>query len=184
MQKIATFRKNEWVWVLLLLAAAATFFWFTQLRGKPEHFLRAGAEQQFDLVTDHPQLVVHGIPNRSGVITGSRFESTSGRPEASLNADFYDFGSIASTAVVEHKFYIANQGSAPLSIRNAYTTCGCTTAKLSASVIPPGKAAQVTVIFDAGFHRASGSTVRRGLVLETNDPDYPQMEIWVQARVR
>ncbi|NLF66213.1 MAG: DUF1573 domain-containing protein [Chloroflexi bacterium] len=70
-----------------------------------------------------------------------------------------------------------------MTISRAYTTCGCTTAEFSASVIPPGKAATVKVIFDAGFHDAAGQTVRRGVIMENNDPDQSQEEIWVQAAV-
>ena len=39
------------------------------------------------------------------------------------------------------------------------------------------------VTFDAGFHDVSGQTVRRGVIIETNDPDTPQMEVGVQAAV-
>jgi hypothetical protein len=41
----------------------------------------------------------------------------------------------------------------------------------------------VKVIFDAGFHDAAGQTVRRGVIMENNDPDQSQEEIWVQAAV-
>ena len=66
---------------------------------------------------------------------------------------------------------------------SAYTTCGCTTAEISADVIPPGKAVTIELVYDAGFHDTAGQTVRRGLIIESNDPDQPQAEIWVQADV-
>ena len=31
--------------------------------------------------------------------------------------------------------------------------------------------------FDAGFHEAGGQTVRRGVFIENNDPDHPELEI-------
>jgi hypothetical protein len=37
--------------------------------------------------------------------------------------------------------------------------------------------------FDAGFHDSAGQTVRRGVILETNDPEQPQVEMWIQADV-
>jgi hypothetical protein len=95
----------------------------------------------------------------------------------------YDFGRIGPKDVVEKTFVIRNDGDAPLTISRAYTTCGCTTAEFSASVIPPGKVATVKVVFDAGFHDAAGQTVRRGIIIENNDPDQSQTEIWVQAAV-
>ena len=85
--------------------------------------------------------------------------------------------------MVRRKFVIRNEGAAPLTIVRAYTTCGCTTAEFSARVIPPGKLAVVTLIFDAGFHDARGQTVDRGIIIENNDRDNSQAEIWTRAAV-
>lgn len=106
------------------------------------------------------------------------------QPEITVSERFFDFGSVGPTEVVTHDFVIANTGEAPLTISRAYTTCGCTVADFSASVIPPGQVALVTLRFDAGFHDTRGQTIRRGLIIENNDPDQPNAEIWVQASVR
>lgn len=105
------------------------------------------------------------------------------QPKTVVPQSSYDFGRIGPQDVVEHTFIVRNEGEAPLTISRAYTTCGCTTAEFSASVIPPGKVATVRVIFDAGFHDAAGQTVRRGIIIENNDPNQSQAEIWVQAAV-
>jgi hypothetical protein len=105
------------------------------------------------------------------------------QPTVSVPEAHYDFGRIGPTDVVEHTFIVRNDGEAPLTISRAYTTCGCTTAEFSASVIPPGQVATVRVIFDAGFHDTAGQTVRRGIIIENNDPNQSQAEIWVQAAV-
>ena len=105
------------------------------------------------------------------------------QPNITLPETFYDFGSIGAQDVASRTFLVRNTGEAPLTISRAYTTCGCTTAEISAEVIPPGKAVTVELRFDAGFHDSAGQTVRRGVILENNDPDQPQAEIWVQAQV-
>ncbi|MEE9216409.1 MAG: DUF1573 domain-containing protein [Anaerolineales bacterium] len=105
-------------------------------------------------------------------------------PEIQLNEVFYNFGSLGPAEVVTRDFAIANMGEAPLTISRAYTTCGCTTADFTSAVIPPGGVSVVTVRFDAGFHDARGQTVRRGIIIENNDPDRPQTEYWVEASVR
>lgn len=133
-----------------------------------------------EVISSMPVKAFHGSPALPPVQVNAEQGS---RPQAELSGDFYNFGAIDARAVVSHDFLVVNRGDAPLVIRRAYTTCGCTTAEISASVIPPGKAARATIIFDAGFHNTSGQTVRRGLVIETNDAERPQIEIWVQAAV-
>jgi hypothetical protein len=106
------------------------------------------------------------------------------QPAIVVSEKSYDFGSIGPTDVVERTFVIFNTGEAPLTISRAYTTCGCTTANITTRTIPPGKVAVVTITFDAGFHDTAGQTVRRGLIIENNDPRGPKAEIWIQASVR
>lgn len=105
------------------------------------------------------------------------------QPDIVVPETRYDFGRIGPEDKVEKTFIVRNDGDAPLTISRAYTTCGCTTAEFSASVIPPGQVAMVKVVFDAGFHDTAGQTVRRGIIIENNDPDQSQAEIWVQAAV-
>jgi hypothetical protein len=106
------------------------------------------------------------------------------QPAIAVSEKSYDFGSIGLKEVVERNFVIFNTGDGPLTISRAYTTCGCTTAEITARSIPPGKVAAITLTFDAGFHDAAGQTVRRGLIIENNDPRQSQAEIWIQASVR
>lgn len=105
------------------------------------------------------------------------------QPNVTVDEAFHDFGRIGPKDVVTRTFVVRNNGDAPLTISRAYTTCGCTTAEVSADEIPPGKAVTVEMVFDAGFHDSAGQTVRRGVILENNDPDQPQTELWVQAEV-
>lgn len=96
----------------------------------------------------------------------------------------FDFGSIGATDIATQDFVIANIGEAPLTISRAYTSCGCTTADFTSSVIPPGEKAIVTLRLDAGFHDVRGQTVRRDLIIENNDPVNSEMVISVQAAVQ
>jgi hypothetical protein len=105
------------------------------------------------------------------------------QPKIAVPIDYYDFGQIGAKSVVKRKFLVRNEGDAPLTISRAYTTCGCTTADFTARVIPPGKAALVTLVLDAGFHDVRGKTVKRGIVIENNDREKSKAEIWVRASV-
>lgn len=105
------------------------------------------------------------------------------QPILELPVTSYDFGSVGSKDVVRQTFAVWNRGMADLTVVRVYTTCGCTTAELSARVIPPGKAALLTAIFDAGFHEVQGE-VQRGVIIESNDPAQPEAIIKLTASVQ
>lgn len=134
-----------------------------------------------DVVTDQPVLAVHEMEEGPPI---PFLPSSQPQPKIQIPEKNFNFGMIGPQDVVEREFIIRNVGDAPLTISRAYTTCGCTTAEFSATVIPPGKVATIRLIFDAGFHDTSGQTVRRGLIIENNDPQQSKAEIWVQASVR
>ncbi len=130
---------------------------------------------------DRPIHAVHEMGEGPAILFLPRKQA---QPDIQVPEKFYDFGTIGPQDVVEREFIIRNTGNAPLTISRAYTTCGCTTADITASIIPPGKVATVRLLFDAGFHDTTGQTVRRGLIIENNDRDQSQAEIWIQASVR
>lgn len=136
-----------------------------------------------DVVSDSPLHAIHEM-EPSNLASIPFLPKDGPQPKIAIPEDSYSFGSVGLTEVVQHEFAIANVGDAPLTIHRAYTTCGCTTADFTATVIPPGKVSIMTLTFDAGFHDAGGQTVRRGVIIETNDERNPQVEIWTQASVR
>jgi hypothetical protein len=109
-------------------------------------------------------------------------QSSENAPDINLPVTFHNFGAVKQSQVASWDFEIANRGNAMLVISSGYTTCGCTTAELSSADIPPGKSGLVTVYFDPQ-QASPGTVVRRGVILETNDPQHPQVEFWVQASV-
>lgn len=136
-----------------------------------------------DIVYDQPFVAMHEMSAFD--LNSIPFLPEGGpQPKISFSENRHDFGLIGLKDVVTKEFIIANDGDAPLTISKAYTTCGCTTVEISASVIPPGKAALARLVFDAGFHDSGGQTVQRGLIIESNDPAFPETQIWTQATVR
>lgn len=105
------------------------------------------------------------------------------QPRLVIPETTWDFGRVGPTDVVTHTFVLKNEGEAPLTIARIYTTCGCTTAELTARVIPPGKVALLTLIFDAGYHDVRGQRVRRGVIIENNDPRNSEASVWATAFV-
>lgn len=134
-----------------------------------------------DVARTNPMVAVHEMSAGPPI---PFLPSTGPQPQIVTSEDYVDVGSVGPTEVVRLDFVIANTGEAPLTISRAYTTCGCTTAEISSSVIPPGRVAEVALTFDAGYHDTRGQVVRRGLIIENNDPERSIQEIWIQASVR
>jgi hypothetical protein len=162
-----------------LVFISASLYWIAS--GSPAKAARDYRPE--DVSSERPLLAVHEMEpfNPASV----PFLPKDGpQPKIALSETLYNFGSIGLNDVVTMEFVIANQGAAPLTISRAYTTCGCTTAEFTATIIPPGQVSIMNLVFDAGFHFTGGQTVKRGVIIESNDPRNPQTEIWVQASVR
>jgi hypothetical protein len=136
-----------------------------------------------DIIYDLDPLVVGHEMDGSKVDQIVFYPESQPQPQVAVSEDEFDFGLIGATEVISHDFYLQNMGSAPLVISRAYTTCACTTATFSTIVIPPGKAAKVTLTLDAGYHDVRGQRIERGVIIENNDPNMPELEIWTQANV-
>jgi hypothetical protein len=103
-------------------------------------------------------------------------------PKLDLPTSSFDFGQVPKRPDVAHVFAVQNTGQTDLQIWNLVTSCGCTTAQLSSSVIPPGQRADLTVVFDPDFHPTQGETVRL-VWFATNDPTQPWVEVRFTADV-
>jgi hypothetical protein len=104
------------------------------------------------------------------------------QPNVDLPLLRWDWGTIPVIPPVAQTFPIQNTGDEPLIITSVVSSCGCTTASLSSSVIPPGQRADLKVVFDPNFHETVGP-VTRLVWLQTNDPDQPLIEIRLDANV-
>ena len=104
-------------------------------------------------------------------------------PQVDIPKAEYDFGMIPADPPVSYVFAIQNTGATPLTVSNLVTSCGCTTAELSAGVIQPGERADLQVVFDPDFHRTVGP-VTRVVWAMTDDPTQPWIELKVSADVR
>ena len=176
---------KKWDYVILGMAGIVVlaFIYFGILG-----LSRAGQKLQYtpaDVVYGKKIHAVHGMDiDRSPQVLETIPANLSEEPVIRVSESFFDFGEVNSHIVLRRTFVIANTGQSALIIQRAYTTCGCTMADFTATEIPPGKVVLMTLQFDPGFHEMRGTTVRRGVLIETNDPNHPIQEIWVQASVR
>jgi len=134
------------------------------------------------VVVDIPMQILH-TPYRFTQSEDTEFSQPSGKTaRASVPVDFFDFNNIKRSEIAAHTFEIVNDGNGDLLITSGSSTCPCVLAEVSSSRIPPKKSALVTIFLDPAL-AASGTDVRRGIILETNDPQNPKIELWVQAAI-
>ncbi len=103
-------------------------------------------------------------------------------PDIALSREWVDLGRIADEGIWEQRLVVQNQGLGDLVVSAFYTSCGCTTARLSTGIIPGGGSADLVVWFDAGFHEVEGEVLRT-VIIESNDPDEPQVGFTIRADV-
>ncbi|MDH3594510.1 MAG: DUF1573 domain-containing protein [Rhodospirillales bacterium] len=167
----------HWIIIAVLLLAGGGFFVWAETEPAAPVALEYAEE---DMARDRPFRAIHEM--RAGPPIPF-LPADQPQPKIVVPSSYYDFGQIGAKAVVKRTFLVRNEGDAPLTISRAYTTCGCTVADFTARVIPPGKAALVTLILDAGFHDVRGQTVKRGIIIENNDRRKSKAEIWTRASV-
>lgn len=127
----------------------------------------------------------HDMANIPKDFEGQPLPKDQPQPDVVVEPPNSDLGSVGAKDVVNVDYIVVNQGDQDLVIDNVVTSCGCTTAVLSHSIIPPGHRADLAVRFDAGYHEIKpGEEVVRAVWLLTNDPDTPVAEARLTATIR
>jgi hypothetical protein len=101
-------------------------------------------------------------------------------PRIRVEPESFDFGSALPDKTLRKEFTIRNFGDAALLIESVATTCGCTAALPDERRIEPGGRTPLRVTFET--RRYSGKVERRVLV-RSNDPKTPLLEVRVSATV-
>jgi Protein of unknown function (DUF1573) len=101
-------------------------------------------------------------------------------PRIRVEPETFDFGNALPQKTLRKEFTVRNFGDAPLVIEGVSTTCGCTAALPEVRRIEPGGSTPLRVTFET--RRYSGKVERRVLV-RSNDPESPLVEVTVRATV-
>ncbi len=102
-------------------------------------------------------------------------------PEAVLAETTHDFGILDPSQPCRHLFIVRNQGTAPLKIAKAGTSCQCTVSVLPKGDIPPGMGGPVEI--ESKIDQAEGP-FRHTAAFATNDPRRPRFELTIEGNVR
>ena len=81
-----------------------------------------------------------------------------------------DLGQVVEGSIVSRTAFIRNSSSAPLHVKQLYTSCGCTTARLT-DVLNPGETVPLHVRFDS--HDRPGTINKRVVLFLAEYPDHP-----------
>ena len=99
---------------------------------------------------------------------------------AAVDESSYDFGEVTQGEVVRHTFVLRNTGTADLVLAGVQTTCGCTAATPTRSVLAPGETSEIGVTYNSA--NQAGPQHKR-IVVSTNDPSAPEIRLAIAATV-
>lgn len=92
----------------------------------------------------------------------------------------FDFGRALPGRTLRKEFSLRNAGDAELVIDGVSTTCGCTAAIAGAKRLAPGRSTPLTVTLETRDYRGH---VERKVLVRSNDPKTPLLELKVEATV-
>jgi len=107
-------------------------------------------------------------------------EPATNGPKIECDSLVHDFGTMTQYATAEHVFKFRNAGNETLKISKVHATCGCTAVMLSEKEIPPGKTAELNVVFKSQTY--SGNVSKR-VTVYSNDPVRKNLKFTIKAKV-
>jgi hypothetical protein len=117
----------------------------------------------------------------SGLLGQEPGAATAGTPKAEVAQPSYNFGTALSGPPLNHVFMIKNVGNAPLEIRNVTSSCGCTAAKPSKTILAPGEVATIPASVDTRFEQGHSLSV---VTLTTNDPTNASLQLKLEGVIK
>jgi hypothetical protein len=114
-----------------------------------------------------------------GLTTG--FAAGTTGPLLRISAREVDFGQVEQFQTLDRQITLGNEGDLPLRIMKVESSCGCTVAVPSDSVVLPGREVKLDVAYSS---KDSSGPQEKRIVLRTNDPAEPSVTIIVRADIR
>jgi hypothetical protein len=130
-------------------------------------FLQTGCQEQAKeavITQEKPEFVAE--PDKSS-------------PKITFENEVFDFGQVGPNKKQTGKIKFTNTGDALLKITKVARCCGVVT-RLGKMEYEPGESGELEVTWNSG---SRASTMRRKLVIHSNDPETPQATINIKAKV-
>lgn len=107
---------------------------------------------------------------------------TSAPPDIDVATEI-DLGVVTKGKTAAAEIPVRNLGGRALTILGVSTSCGCTTATLSARSIDPDTAAVLRVEYDSGAHPEDAGEIERYVFISSDDPDEEEVQLRILVRV-
>jgi len=101
-------------------------------------------------------------------------------PLLSVEPAQFDFGEVRQEQTLQKEFRVHNFGGSVLVISNISTSCGCTVSHIGSERLEPGQSTAMRV--SVRTRKDRGDVIRKVLI-ESNDPEQPRLQIEVRATV-
>lgn len=101
-------------------------------------------------------------------------------PAIEFASEACDLGSLLQGELPACDFRFTNRGGSDLRVLEVEPSCGCTSALLSAPVLPPGGTGTIRIVFDSSDFAGE---VAKEVVVHTDDPGRPAVTLQVRALV-
>ncbi|WP_404309973.1 DUF1573 domain-containing protein [Neorhodopirellula lusitana] len=108
-------------------------------------------------------------------------QSDEARPRVMVPITHYDFGMIAPESTASHAFEVRNEGSDPLALEVAGTSCKCTVGELGKKLLGPGEKTEVVMEWNTG---QKSEKYKQNAIIRTNDPFAKEIELIVEGTIK
>ena len=117
------------------------------------------------------------------LLTGLAAGCNQGQPAIELPQTNHDFGQVRQGEIVTIQLPVRNVGQKELRIESVTTSCGCTSAKVEPTTIPPQGEGTLTIRYNSGLHPDKGP-VYRIVYIASNDPERPEVQVEIRGEVQ
>jgi hypothetical protein len=101
-------------------------------------------------------------------------------PRIRVEPESFDFGKVLPGRTLRKEFRLRNLGDDALVIERISRSCGCTAASTEVTDLPPGKSTPLRITVET---RDAAGTVEHQVLVRSNDPETPILEIRLRATV-
>lgn len=123
-----------------------------------------------------------GLLTAGLLLAGLLVGCSRGQPAIQLPETNHDFGEIQQGEVATMQLPVRNTGTKDLHIQSVSTSCGCTSARVEPTTIPPGGEGTLTINYDSGVHPDKGP-VWRIVYIASDDPETPETQVEIRGMV-